>query len=113
MTKLNYKYSTSYFYLAPIYARENQPLKAIAAIEKYDEVGGNMAQAYDIGIQLAQQLNMRVQELYFSAKKAYFQQNGTEAFSFLKQAMAVDPNYEPAIKLNKAFEEIIAKQNQQ
>lgn len=111
MTKLNYKYSTSYYYLASIYARENQPTKAIAAIEKYDEVGGNIAQAYDIGIQLAQQLNMRVEELYFQAKKAYFQQNGTEAFSFLKQALAVDPDYEPAVKLNKAFEEIIAKQD--
>ena len=113
MTQLNYKYNASYYYLAPIYARENQPLKAIEAIEKYDEVGGNIAQAYDIGIQLAQQLNMRVQELYFQAKKAYFQQNGTEAFSYLKQALAVDPNYEPAVKLNKAFEELIAKQNQQ
>ncbi len=111
MTKLNYKYNASYYYLAPIYARENQPLKAIAAIEKYDEVGGNVAQAYDIGIQLAQQLNLRVKELYFQAKKAYFQQNGTEAMSFLKQALAVDPDYEPAVKLNKTFNEIISKQN--
>ncbi len=112
MTKVNYKYNASYYYLAPIYARENQPNKAIEAIEKYDEVGGNIAQAYDIGIQLAQQLNMRVQELYFQAKKAYFQQKGTESFNFLKQALAVDPDYEPAKKLNEAFEEIIAKQNQ-
>lgn len=112
MTRLNYKYNASYFYLAPIYARENQPLKAIAAIEKYDEVGGNFPQAYDTGIQLAKQLNLRVKELYFQAKKAYFQQNGTEAYNFLKQALAVDPNYEPAIKLNEAFDEIIAKQNE-
>ena len=112
MTKLNYKYNASYFYLASIYAQENQPLKAIEAVEKYDEVGGNVAQAYDIGIQLAQQLNMRAKELYFQAKKAYFQQNGTAALQYLKQALAVDPDYEPAIKLNKAFDEIIAKQNQ-
>jgi tetratricopeptide (TPR) repeat protein len=112
MTKVNYKYNASYFYLTSIYARENQPLKAIAAVEKYDEVGGNAVQIYDTGIQLAQQLNKRAQELYFKAKKAYFQQNGSEAFSLLKQALAVDPDYEPAVKLNKAFEEIIAKQNE-
>ena len=112
MTRLNYKYNASYFYLAPIYARENQALKAIKTVEKYDEVGGNIVSIYDIGIQLAQQLNMRPQELYFKAKKAYFQQNGAEAVSLVKQALAVDPEYAPAVKLNKAFEEILAKQNQ-
>ena len=113
MTRLNYKYNASYFYLAPIYAQQNQPLKAIQAIEKYDEVGGNIVQAYDIGIQMAQQLNFRVQELYFKAKKAYFQQNGTEAFRFLAQALAVDPDYEPAVKFNKAIEEAYEKQKKQ
>ncbi len=110
MTKLNYKYNASYYYLVSIYARENQPLKAIAALEKYDEVGGNIAQIYDVGIQFAQQLNLRAKELYFQAKKAYFQQNATEAYNLVKQSLAADPNYEPAVKLNEAFEELIANQ---
>ena len=113
LTKINYKYNASYFYLSRIYVQENQIAKAMEALEMYDETGGNQVSAYDMAIQIAKQTNARAKELYFSAKKAYFQQKGGEAVQLVKQAIAVDPNYEPAVKLNKQFEEILAKQREE
>jgi glycosyltransferase involved in cell wall biosynthesis len=113
ITVVNYKYNASYFYLASIYAQEQQFDKALTAVEKYDEVGGRVIQVYDIGIQIAQEQKKSAIELYLRSKKAYYQQQGSEAMKFLAQSLRVDPEYALAVNFDKQLREQIEKQRAQ
>ncbi len=100
---LNYKYSPAYYYLSAIYARESNFVKALDAVEMYDEVGGNAPQVYDIGIQVGNQLGAKSKVLYLQAKKAYFQKDYQNSFNLVKQSVALDPNYERAENLVEMY----------
>ena len=110
--ELNYKFNASYYYLASIYAQENDFAAAMENIEGYDKENGNIAQAYDMGIQIAQQLNAKHKELFFQAKKAYLAQDGTQAYQLLNQSLAMNSTYAPAVRLKEAFDKAIAQQQQ-
>lgn len=101
---LNYKYSAAYFYLAGIYARENNAAKGVEAISMFDKVGGKIPQAYDMGIQMASQLNNTEQVTYFQAKKAYFQKDFQNSYNLIKKVLKMNPNHEQALQLNKVYE---------
>ncbi len=105
LTRLNYKYNASYYYLALIYARENNTAKLAETLEMYDSTGGRSPQIYDMGIQVFAQTGDRGKELYFKAKKLYFQQQYQEAYNTIQQATTVAPDYEVAQKFRTQFEE--------
>ncbi len=107
---LNYKYSSAYYYLTSIAAQENRFGDALKYMDLYDREGGNVAQAYQMGIQLAKQKGDKTRELYYSAKLSYVQGNYQESMKQLQQALSYDRDYEPAVKLDKAFKEAIANQ---
>jgi len=107
---LNYKYSPAYYYLAAIYARESNFTKALDAVEMYDHVGGNAPQVFDIGIQTATQLGVKNKALYFQAKKGYFQKDFQNSFNLVRQSVALDPNYERAVKLEEVYKKSAAGQ---
>ncbi|MFT5166658.1 MAG: glycosyltransferase involved in cell wall biosynthesis [Saprospiraceae bacterium] len=110
ITVVNYKYNGSYFYLTSIYAQEQKFDKALAAAEKYDEVGGRAVQIYDIGIQIAQDQGKQAIELYLRSKKAYYAQQGSEALNLLAQSLRVDPAYKLAVNFDRQLKEQIEKQ---
>jgi len=112
ITKVNYKYNGSYFYLASIYAQQKNFPKALAAVEKYDEVGGRAIQIYDTGIQIAQQQGEESVKLYLQAKKAYYQSDGANALNLLKQSLRVDPEYKLAVNFDKQIKDQIEKQKE-
>lgn len=101
---LNYKNSAAHYYLASLYGREGNSAKVVEAIEMYDKTGGNIAQAYDMGVQAANATGKQMLSLYFQAKKAYFSKDYQGSFNFVKQALRMDPDYKPAQDLNKVYE---------
>lgn len=107
---LNVKYSPAYFYLANIYAQENNAATAIEMLEKYDGNGGNIPQAYDLAVRLCQQSGNNAKAFYFQCKQLYNQQKYQEAYNVLQKSLQANPNYEPAKTLNEAFQK--AFQNQ-
>ncbi len=107
---LNYKNSAAHYYLASLYGQEGQAQKVVEAIELYDKTGGNIAQAYDMGINAADQTGQQALKLYFQAKKAYFEKKYQESFNFVKQALNADKNYKPAQELNKVYEASLKQQ---
>ena len=107
---LNIKYSPAYYYLSVIYARESNFAKAVEAVEMYDEVGGNAPQAFDIGIQTANQLGAKSKSLYFQAKKGYLQKDFQNSYNLVKQSLALEPNYERAVKLEEIYRKSAAAQ---
>jgi tetratricopeptide (TPR) repeat protein len=107
---VNYKNSAAYYYLASIYGQEGDADKVVEAIEMYDKTGGNVAQAYDMGINAANSTGNTLLNLYFQAKKAYFNKDYQNSFNLVKQALGADPDYKPALDLNKVYE---ASQSQQ
>ncbi len=113
ITNVNYKYNGSYYYLTSIYAQSQQFDKALAAVEKYDEVGGRAIQIFDTGIQIAKQQNKQAVELYLRSKKAYYQQQGSESLSLLRQALRADPTYKPAVIFDEQIKKQIAKQEEE
>lgn len=101
---LNYKNSAAHYYLASIYGQEGNAAKVVDAVELYDKTGGNIPQAYDMGINAANQTGKRMLSLYFQAKKAYFSKDYQGSFNFVKQALNLDPDFKPAQDLNKVYE---------
>lgn len=104
----NYKYNYAYFFLAQIEAQSN-PSKALEYIELHDKHNGNVPQAFALGAQLAQQQGKRTVGLYMEAKTAYLKRDGQTALTKLNQALQLDKNYEPAIKLKAIFDELQKK----
>ncbi|HHS95401.1 MAG TPA: tetratricopeptide repeat protein, partial [Phaeodactylibacter sp.] len=102
---LNYKNSAAHYYLASLYGQEGNPAKVVEAIEMYDKTGGNIAQAYDMGINAAQATGNTLLATFWKAKKAYFNKNYQESFNLVRQALRIDPKYKPALDLNKVYEE--------
>lgn len=111
--KYNYKYTSAYYYLAVIYAQQNQAEKALKAVENFDKENGSIPQAYDIGIKVAQQKGDKLLENYFSAKKAYFEKDYQKSYQLIQQALLIDSNYEPAVKLKEIYDKAFAQQGAQ
>ena len=102
---LNYKNSAAHYFLSSIYAQEGNHAKVVDAITLYDDTGGNIAQAYASGANSASKIGERALALYFQAKKAYFEKDYQGSFSLVKQSLNIDPDFEPAVKLNKVYED--------
>lgn len=106
----NYKYNYAYYFLAQIEA-QNNPTKALEYIELHDLHNGAVPQAYDMGIQLAKQQGKGAVGAYFEAKKAYMvTRDGPLAIKKLEEALRIDPDYEPAVKLQVTFDELRKQQ---
>jgi len=102
---LNYKNAAAHYFLSTIYAQEGNHAKVVEAITLYDDTGGNLGQAYAIGANAANALGKKALALYFQAKKAYFEKDYQGSFSLVKQSLKLDPDFEPAVKLNKVYED--------
>ena len=110
VVELNYKYNSAYYYLASIAAQKNQLDDALHYLELFDRENGTAAQAFQLAIQIAKQKGDKARELYFSARKAYVENNVQESYQLVQQALTYDRNYEPAVKLKAVFDEAIANQ---
>jgi tetratricopeptide (TPR) repeat protein len=106
----NYKYTFGYFYLASLEVQNNNPSAAISYLLKFDEYGGQPAQGYDLAIQTSQQLKNQLYELYFTAKKLAITGKSNEAYNLIGQVLTIDPNFEPAKKLKKSFDDAMKAQ---
>lgn len=105
-TKLNYKYSFGYFHLANLALKEEKDVnKALAIWADFDTYGGQPAQGYQIAVQVAQQAKNRPYELYFRAKALASAGKHLEAYQLIGQAIAVNPNFEPALKAKKMYDD--------
>ena len=105
----NYKYSPSYYYLASIYQRENNPSEALKTLEGFDNAGGTIPTAYDQGAQLSTQLGNQALALYFQSKKAYVQKDYQKSLNLLQESLRLNKNYQPAIELNEVYQKAMAK----
>lgn len=105
-TTLNYKYSFGYFHLANLALKEEKDVnKALSIWADFDKYGGQPAQGYQIAVQVAQQAKNRPYELYFRAKALATAGKHVDAYQLLGQAIAVDPNFEPALKAKKMYDD--------
>ncbi len=110
MTELNYKFNSSYYYLATIYASNQQLEQAIDMMERYDKENGNQARAYELAVNVCKNAGLKNKELFFQSKLAYVNKDGQKALELLRQSLALDADYEPAKRLDEAFQRIIEKQ---
>ncbi|MDP4820191.1 MAG: tetratricopeptide repeat protein, partial [Saprospiraceae bacterium] len=101
---LNYKQNLTYYFLAAIAGNQNDPAAVVRHIEDYDRNGGNLGQVFDLGIAAAGQLSLPAPARYFEAKKALFSGDAQRAFQLMGEALARDPNYEPALLLRNQFQ---------
>lgn len=108
--ELNYKYTFGNFQLARIYAQENKLDEAIKCLEQFDAYGGKPAQGYDLGIQIAQQTGNNAQYYFFSAKKMSVNRNWGEAMKLLGNCLAIDPEYKPALKMQRDYDNAVEQQ---
>jgi len=106
---INFKYTFGNFHLARIYANKGENEKALECLEEFDAYGGKPAQGYDLGIQLARKTGHQVREYFFSAKKLSLQGKWPKAMQFCNQALAIDPDYAPAVKMKNNYEDAIAR----
>lgn len=108
---LNYKYTFGFFHLGNIATQKDKDYpKALAYLMKFDEFGGQPAQGYDLAIQVAQALQDRKHTVYFQAKKMAVANNHNEAYKLLGQVLGIDPDFEPAQKMKKAYEDATKQQ---
>ena len=108
---LNYKYTFGFFHLGNIAAQKDKDYPtALAYLMKYDEFGGQPPQGYDLAIQVAQALQDRKHTIYFQAKKMAMANNHNEAYKLLGQVLGIDPEFEPAKKMKKAYEDATKQQ---
>ncbi|MEM9916790.1 MAG: glycosyltransferase [Bacteroidota bacterium] len=108
--ELNYKYSSAYYYLANIYAQQNRQQEALTALEGFDEQGGNIPNAYDMGIRIANSLNNQLLSAYFGAKKAYLAKDYQTSYNLVKKALGINSSYEPAKKLEEVYNKSLNNQ---
>ena len=108
--ELNYKYTFGNFQLARIYAQENNLEAAIKCLEQFDAYGGKPAQGYDLGMQIAQKTGNNAQYYFFSAKKMSVNRNWGEAMKLLNSCLAIDPEYKPALKMQRDYDNAVEQQ---
>lgn len=109
IVEMNYKFNSSYFYLSSIYAQKNKPTEAIAMVEAYDKHGGNLAQAFVWGADVAARQGVKYKELYFKAKGAYHKKDWNNSAQLVRDALNLNSNYEPAKELMDAYTKAAAK----
>lgn len=108
----NSKLTIANYYLAGIYARENNWQKVFENIVDFEKGGGgSVTQAYNLGIQAAEQLGERAYLAFFKAKKAVIEKDFNAVFQNLKLAVRLDPGLERAQNLLDQYE--TALENQQ
>jgi tetratricopeptide (TPR) repeat protein len=108
--ELNYKYTFGNFQLARIYTQENNLDAAIKCLEQFDAYGGKPAQGYDLGMQIAQKTGNNAQYYFFSAKKMSVNRNWGEAMKLLNSCLAIDPEYKPALKMQRDYDNAVEQQ---
>jgi len=109
-TEINYKYTFGNFHLARMYSQENNLPAAMKCLEDFDAYGGKPIQGYDLAIQIAQKTGNNAQQYFFTAKKMSMNRNWKDALPLLNQALAIDPDYEPAIKMKRSYDDAVAQQ---
>jgi tetratricopeptide (TPR) repeat protein len=110
-TEINYKYTFGNFHLARMYSQENNFPAAMKCLEDFDAYGGKPVQGYDLAIQIAQKTGNNAQQYYFTAKKMSINRNWDGALPMLEQALTIDPDYEPAIKMQRGYDAAIAQRD--
>jgi|GEM_PF-65710 len=106
----NLKYVFGHYHLARIAASEQKLQEAIQHLEKFDRYGGQPAQGYDLGLQIANQLQNDVLKTFFTAKKLSFKGDWQGVMGQLNACLAIDPTYAPALRMKKSIDDSIAKQ---
>lgn len=109
----NYKFSTAYYYLAFCYANKNDFNAVVQNLEQFALNNGMIPQAYDLGIQVSQQLQDQVRLKYFQARKAMTAQNYQQALQLSNEVYRMNPKYEPGVQLKAFFDDLLAKQQSQ
>ena len=100
--KANYKSTGLYWPLAYAYNQKKRTADVATAIEAFAINGGNMDQAYQMGI--AASKNNPALNNFLRSKQAYFKGDGQTTFSALDLSLKADPNYKPAKDFKAALE---------
>lgn len=103
----NYKYTFGNFHLARMYAQENNFEEAMKCLELFDAYGGQPAQGYDLAIQISEQTKNDLHRYFFTAKKMSMNQDWANAMKMLNSALAIDPTYEPALKMQRNYNDAV------
>lgn len=111
----NIKNTFAHYNLAAIKesrAAQNKALleEAMQHMESFDLYNGQGAQNYDLGIRIAQLLKDGAREKYFTAKKAYMNKDGATAYRIVQEALRINKEYEPAVKMKEQLDKAIAEQ---
>ena len=93
------------------YAGHRQMDKAIEMMELFDREGGTLPKAFKLAIELCKATGAKHKELYFRAKLAYYQKEMKASLNFVRESVALNPNYEPAQKMFQAYERAIKKKS--
>ncbi len=112
ITQLNYKFNSSYYYLATIYASDGKLDQAIDMMEHYDKENGNQDRAFEFAVNICKNAKLKNKEIYFQSKLAYVKKDGQKSLELLRKSLALDPDYEPAKRLDEIFKRVIEKQKQ-
>ena len=107
---VNYKFFQGYYYLAICYGNKQDYKRVMENVELFGMNNGNIAQAYDLGIQAAQRMNDQIRLKYFQARKAMTAQNYQQALQLSTEISRINPKYEPGAKLKIFFDDLLAKQ---
>lgn len=111
--EVNYKYTYGNFQLAQLYSQEKRYAEAMERLEQFDAYGGRPIQGYDLAIQISQATRNDLQYSFFKAKKLSIQKKWKEALPLLNNALAIDPTYEPAVKMKRSYDDAVGLQKLQ
>lgn len=106
----NRKLTIANYYLAGIYARENKWNEVFENVVAFEEGGGNLVQAFNLGIQSAERIGERAYLAFFKAKKAALEKDFNAVFQNLRLAVRLDPSLERAQDLLNQYEEALENQ---
>lgn len=105
---LSYKEQSAQMFLAQLYAQKGEAQKAMQALENFGQLGGDNAQLFTMGEQLATQASDNVRLYYFKAKLSLAQRNGPATVQNLDTALRYNPQHKPSLELKRQVEEAMA-----
>ncbi|WP_197043861.1 glycosyltransferase [Aureispira sp. CCB-QB1] len=106
----NPKYTFGHYHLANLLVQKQELNKAIEHLELFDQYGGKPAQGYDLAINICQHLGNDAKKSFFMAKKLSTQGKWQEAMQNLNVALSILPDYKPALKMKKMYDDAVRKQ---
>ncbi len=113
--RLSYKEKGALTALGSLYAKKGRATDAMDALASYGAQGGQDANVFRLGLQLATQSNDNLYKAYFEAQNMLRNpQNGKTdvngIFSRLDRALQIKPDFEPASELKELLEKELEKQ---